>query len=207
MGAGRVLERERRGLPGFVVGSVVTIVLAATAALFASGLGADAAGKNPSRPVTITTLTGSGSTADVAENQPNDNVDYPILLNGSESFTFTQPAGTVAELVVTATDEEVHWSNPEYPAAFCEGTVYVFDDSAPLGARLDLLDQRGDHVGFPGYRTTINAIAAPDADTTITLRAIVRENDGCDDVNQDEPVADDDWWTVSIRVSVVLLRN
>lgn len=170
-------------------------------------MGAGAAGKGANKPVTITTLTGSGSTADAAENQPNANVEYPILLNGSDSFTFTQPAGAVAQLVVTQTDGEVHWSNPDYPAAFCDGTVYVFDDSAPLGVRLDLLDQRGDHVGYPGFRTATNALAAPDADRTVTLHAIVRENDGCDEVNQDEPIADDDWWTVSIRVSVVILQG
>lgn len=205
MGDGSALQPMRRRLHSFVFASVLVIVLAAGAALLGSGAGA--ADKSSNKPVTITTLTGSGSTEDAPQNQPNANVEYPILLNGSDSFTFTQPAGSVAQLVVTETDGEVHWSNPEYPAAFCEGTVYVFDDSAPLGARLDLVDQRGDHVGFPGYRTTINALAAPDANRTVTLRAIVRENDGCDEVNDNEPVADDDWWTVSIRVSLVILRG
>lgn len=207
MRAGRILERKRRQLPGFAVASVVTIVLAATTVLFASALGADAAGKNANRAVTINTLTGSGSTADEPENQPNSNVEYPIPLNGSNTFTFTQPAGAVAQLVVTQTAGEPHWSNEAYPAAFCDATVYVFDDTAPLGVRLDLPDQRGDHVGFPGFRTAVNATAAPDVDRSVTLRAIVRENDGCDDVNENEPVADDDWWTVSIRVSVILLQG
>ncbi|MCA1823631.1 MAG: hypothetical protein LC640_05090 [Frankia sp.] len=157
--------------------------------------------------MTITTLTGSGSTADTAQNQPNNQTEYPIQLNGGATFAFTQPAGAVAQLVVTETDSAVHWSNPDYPAAFCEGTVYVFDDTAPLGVRLDLPDQRGDHVGYPGFRTATNALAAPAADRTVTLHTSLRENDGCDDVNEDEPVADDDWWTVSIRVSVVLLQG
>jgi hypothetical protein len=134
-------------------------------------------------------------------------VEYPIQLNGANTFSFTQPAGAAVELIVTQTDAESHWSNPSYPAAFCEGTVYVFDDSAPLGVRLDLLDQRGDHVGFPGYQTAMNGLAAFSSDRTVTLSAIVRENDGCDDTNDDEPVADDDWWTVSIRVSVVILQG
>ena len=187
--------------------SAAAIVLLAAAAMLGSIGGADAAGKPPiKKPVTIFTVTGSGSTDDPA-NQPNVNVEYTIPLGGAGSYTFTQPAGAVAQLIVTQTDAEVHWSNPSYPAAFCEGTVYVFDDAAPLGVRLDLLDQRGDHVGFPGFRTATNALAAPDVDRTVTLRAIVRENDGCDDDSLDEPVADDDWWTVSIRVSVVILQD
>lgn len=206
MSDGRFLRIKRRGLHRFVIASGIVMVSVVATAVLGSGFGAGAAGKNPSKPVTITTLTGSGSTED-AQNFPNANIEYPIQLNGSDSFTFTQPARSVAELVVTQTSGEVHWSNSEQPAAFCEGTVYVFDDSAPLGVRLDLLDQRGDHVGFPGYRTATNAIAASDADRTVTLQAIVRENDGCDDVNENEPVADDDWWTVSIRVSVVILQG
>lgn len=204
-----VLPLERRRLSRSVLVAAVTAVVVVVAAIFGSTSGADAAGKGANKSVTITTLTGSGSTEDTKF--PNDGDEYPIQLNGGASFTFTQPAGAVAQLVVTQTAGEVQWSNTGYLAAWCEGTVYVFDDDAPLGVRLDLLDQRGDHVGYPGYRTATNALAAPAVDRTVTLQAIVRENDGCDaspgPLDPDEPVADDDWWTVSIRVSVVLLQG
>lgn len=198
----RKLERSRAFRYLVVPGATAVVVLA----LFASAAGTQAAPKI-AKPVTVATLSGSGSTEDVG-NFPNDGDEYAIQLNGANTFSFTQPGNAAVELILTLTDGQVHWSNNAYPAAFCEGTVYVYDDAAQLGARLDLPDQRGDvHFGYPGNGMAVGGTAAPGTDRTVTLHAGVLEAPGCDADSIDEPTADDDWWTVSIRVSVVILQG
>lgn len=206
----RWFQGPRTRLARYVIAPVLGAAILGAAALLVGG-GALAAGRAPNRPVSVVTLTGSGSTYD-AETFPNVGQEYSIPLNGESTFSFTQPAGAAVELIATQTGGEAHWSNSEYPAAWCEATVYVYDDAAPLGVMLQLPDQRGDHVGYPGFRTAANGLAAPDSDQTVTLHAIIRENGdengGCDAAHlPDEPTADDDWWTVSLRISVVTMQS
>jgi hypothetical protein len=146
-----------------------------------------ARGTNTNDEVTVVNLSGGPvSTTDNA-------VGVPIPLNGASSYTFTQKAGTAVQLIATT---EIDDSD----ATFCAWHVIVYGDK--LQARIDGATEKGE----VGEGSGIGGLAAPATDTQITVQALVRELDQCD--QEVEGIADEDTITVeSLRVSVITLRN
>lgn len=123
----------------------------------------------------------------------DNNVDAPIPLNGAATFTFTQKAGQAVQLIATPDVDDS-------AATFCAWVVIVHADK--LQARIDGHTEKGE----VGEGSGIGGLAAPASDTVVTIRALVREIDECDQVV--EGVDDEDTITVnSLRVSVITLRN
>ena len=192
------------GILGYAGARLLTVAAAVVAVLVVTAGVALGGTRGGSKPVTVATLAGSASTD--TGTFPNANEEVAIPLDGANAFSFTQPAGAAVEVIVNAVDSAVHHSNPDYLAAFCDGAVVVSADRGPLGVFVDLPDQRGG----PGSDSGMAGLAAPATDRTVTLHATVQEmggDGGCDQASQNEPVADDDWWTVTIRVSVVILQG
>jgi hypothetical protein len=168
--------------------ALVALVLASTGA---------AVGKPATEPpggneVTLVTLTGGP----VSTTTPGAQV--PIPLNGESTFVFTQKAGEAIELILTA--------NPSGDTAtFCDMAAIVYGDGIPLGARVDLFSNKGE----VGLGSAIGGLPAPATDTIVTLKAITMESsEFCDGEVPGEPgPADTDTWTVSVRVTIVTLRN
>jgi hypothetical protein len=168
-------------------------VLAILALVFAVTGGAVAADKINKNEVTVVTLTGGP----VDTTEPNEDVAIP-LTDESDEFTFTQKAGEAVELIAT-------FERDDSQATFCNMTAFVYGVDLPLQAR-PVFDFKSE-AGELGEGSAVGGLAAPTEDREVTLRAIAREGEGCDeDVGEGETNLSDTW-TVSVAVSVVSLRN
>jgi hypothetical protein len=167
---------------------IVPIALVSLGVLsFAMSVRVGARGTNTNDEVTVVNLSGGPVSS------TDENVDVPIPLNGAPSFTFTQKAGQAVQLIATPDFDDS-------AATFCDWVVIVHGDK--LQARIDGHTDRGE----VGEGSGIGGLAAPASDTVITIQALVRELDGCDE--EVEGVADEDTITVnSLQVSVITLRN
>jgi hypothetical protein len=163
--------------------------------------GAVAADKFNKDEVTVVTLTGGPVQTGAADQE------VTIPLNGASTYSFTQHAGEALQLI-TRVDADKGTSS------FCEISTYVFDtvgsssnnNGGTMGTRVDNATDRGG----PGFGLAdISGLPAPASDTTVTLRAFTQENGpNCDNPNiPTTGTGNDDSWTVSVRVSVVTLRN
>jgi hypothetical protein len=176
-----------------------TTTMALVALVFATivaPVGAKPAIEQPDKDeVTLVTLTGGP----VDTTTPG--ADVEIELNGEPAFTFIQKAGEAVELILTPSTSG--------NANFCNVTTIIYADDKPLGARVDEFSNKGE----VGEGSDIGGLAAPASDTTITLKALTRESgESCDqDVYNDEGTeiidSGPDTWTVSVRVTIVTLRN
>ncbi len=193
MTARRFLPLRSSKILSYIRGPSPATVLAILALVFAVTGGAVAAGKINKDEVTVVTLR--GGPVDTTES----NVDVTIpLTEGSDEFTFTQKAGEAVELVATFDPDSSQ-------ATFCNMTAFVYGVDLPLQARpqFDFKSEAGEL----GEGSAVGGLAAPTADREVTLRAIARENDGCDeDVGEGEQDLSDTW-SVSVVVSVVTLQN
>lgn len=192
MSPSRFLLRRSRFL-SHIRGPSPAAVLAMLALVFAVTGGAVAANKIDKDEVTTVTLTGGP----VDTTEPNADVTIP-LTDESDEFTFTQKAGEAVEVIAT-------FDVDSSQATFCNLTAFAYGVDLPLQARpqFDFKSEAGEL----GEGSAIGGLAAPAADREVTIRAIARETDGCDqDVGEGEEDLSDTW-TVSVTVSVVTLRN
>jgi hypothetical protein len=167
---------------------VVPIALLSLGVLsFAMSVQVGAKGQSTNDEVSVVNLSGG------PVNTTGNNVDAPILLNGASSFTFTQKAGEAVQLIATADVDDSD-------ATFCTWVVIVHGDK--LQARIDGATEKGE----VGEGSDIGGLAAPVANTEVTIQALVREIDQCD--QEVEGIDDEDTITVnSLRVSVITVRN
>lgn len=193
MNARRFLRLRRSKFLSHIRGPSPATVLAILALVFAMTGGAVAAGKINKDEVTIVTLTGGP----VDTTEPNADVTIP-LTDDSDELTFTQQAGEAIELIAT-------FDADSSQATFCNMTAFVYGVDLPLQARpqFDFKSEAGEL----GEGSAVGGLPAPETDREVTLRAITRETDGCDeDVGEGETDLSDTW-TVSVIVSIVTLRN
>lgn len=159
---------------------------------------AQAKGDTTKGGVTVVNL--AGGPVDSTTWSSDGSSDAVISLNGSTTYTFTQRAGQAVELIITADVDES-------AADFCEWAVGVVGAGGePLAAWV----WGGTERGEVGEGSGIGALAAPAADTVVTIRAFVREVDFCDEVDGDNDanvIVDDTITVTSLRVSVVLLPS
>lgn len=150
--------------------------------------------------VTLVTLTGGPVDTTV----PNEEV--PITLNGESTFSFTQKAGEAVQLIAEAALVETAGVGE------CGVDVIVYDslnvdpEGRTWGTRSSAFRERGD---FGEGTTDIDGLPAPASDRTVTLTAFARETDGCDETSLCETEGDceEDTWSVSLRVTIVTIRN
>ena len=165
---------------------VTLLALGALSLLTSAQVGAR--GMNTNDEVTVVNLSGGPvSTTD-------NGVQVPIPLNGAASYTFTQKAGQAVQLIATADVDDTGGS-------FCSYVVIVHGDK--LQARIDGSTEKGE----VGEGSGIGGLAAPSADTSVTIQAIVMEIDQCDEGLPEPSNGPDTIIVNSLRVSVITLRN
>lgn len=193
MTARRFLPLKRSKFWSHIRGPSPATVLAILALVFAVTGGAVAGNKIDRDEVSVVTLTGGP----VDTTEPNEDVPIP-LTEGSDEFTFTQKAGEAVEIIAT-------FDVDSSQATFCNLTAFVYGIDLPLQARpqFDFKSEAGEL----GEGSAVGGLAAPAADREVTLRAIARENDGCDEDAGEGETEFSDTWSVSVAVSVVTLRN
>ena len=179
--------------PAFV--ALVVLMLAATATIGAS-----------SKPIAdkdeVSIITITGGPVDTT----TQGAEVTIPLNGQDRFVFTQRAGDVVQIVTAVTADP---NTAPGTSGFCDMTAIVYDDGTNIGTRADFSTNKGEYgEGGAG----ITALAASATDRTVTLTAFAREDfDFCDeDLYDNDGLLFDsgpDTWTVSVKVSIITVRN
>ncbi len=180
------------------IGPSPGVIVAALALVFALAGVAVGAKSTDRDEVTVVTATGGPvSTTGPDEGHDHTEVALPLSIG-----SFTQRAGESVLLNATADVQRTSPTNP------CDVEVVVFtgDQLVPVGAGLHMQDlsERGDE----GDGTASEGLPAPASDTVQPLTALVRvfafeEGQGGEFGFCEET----DTFSVSVRVSIVTLRN
>ncbi len=193
------------GRPRFLsrIGPSPGVIVAALALVFALAGVAVGAKTTDRDEVTVVTTTGSASAHGPVEHEPGDVSETEIQLTPIDSYT--QRAG---ESVLLNGTIDVQNISP-YEQAPCDVFVRVFSgesggDEGRAGLIMAYLFERGE----VGDAADSEGLPAPAVDTTRTLKAEVMvdpfdEHQGGDFGDCDPS----DTYNVSVRVSIVTLRN
>jgi hypothetical protein len=177
-------------------------------------------------PKTIATLAGGPVTTPMyTDDEDVGNVEVPIPLNGSPSYTFTQKA---SEVIIVAAEARL---TPSEGTSFCGARLFVRgvenqavfpNSSAWVGLEMSQHTNKGDY----GLLTDSEIIPAPATDRQISIEAVVVEGErndphleafygpgdtcdgfgpGSDPENSDHDPGQDEW-TARVRVSIASLR-